>query len=92
MMRRKIGAGLRGRELRISVAFEATLVEPDGCPVPVQVLDVSSSGFRITCNAELVVDEEVELHLPRASPVRATVCWTRGSEAGGIFLDPAKVA
>ena len=80
-------AGLRGRERRITVSFDATLVEQDGCRVPVVVLDVSSSGFRITSNAELVVGEEVHLHLPKSEPVRAEICWTRGDEAGGIFLD-----
>lgn len=80
-------AGLRGRERRITVSFDATLIEPDGCRVPVVVLDVSSSGFRITSNSELVVGEEVHLHLPRSEPVRAEICWARGQEAGGIFLD-----
>lgn len=87
----KISGGYRGRERRVAVAFEAALIEPDGCAVPVTVLDVSSSGFRITCNAELIVGEEVHLQLPRSAPVRATICWTRGDEAGGIFLDPATV-
>jgi len=77
-----------GRERRINVQFEAVLEEPDGCQVRVQMLDVSSSGFRIHSSAELVLDEEVTLRIARSVPLRAKICWTRGHEAGGIFLDP----
>lgn len=79
-----------GRERRINVQFEAILQESDGCQIRVQVLDVSSSGFRIHSNAELVIDEEVMLQISRSRPLRAKICWTRGREAGGIFLDPAE--
>lgn len=83
----KMSADFRGREPRIAVSFEATLIESDGCIIPISVLDVSSSGFRISSSAELVVGEEVQLKLPRSGPLRATICWTRGEQAGGIFLD-----
>lgn len=79
-----------GRQRRINVRFEATLIEEDGCRIPVEVLDVSSSGFRIETNAELVVEAEVMLQIPRSEAMRAKICWTRGTEAGGIFLDPAQ--
>jgi hypothetical protein len=79
-----------GRERRINVQFEAILIESDGCHVRIQVLDVSSSGFRIQSNAELVVDDEVMLQISRSRPLRAKICWTRGREAGGIFLDPVE--
>ena len=79
-----------GREHRIRVRFEAVLTEPDGCQVRVQVLDVSSSGFRILSNAELTLDEEVTLGIARSHPLRARICWTRGQEAGGIFLDSVR--
>lgn len=82
--------GMFGRERRIHVQFEALLHEADGCQIRVQVLDVSSSGFRIHSNPELVTDEEVMLQIARSRPLRAKICWTRGREAGGIFLDPAE--
>jgi hypothetical protein len=78
------------RERRIGVQLEAILQEPDGCELRVQILDVSSSGFRIRTDAELLVHEEVQLRLARSHPLRARICWTRGHEAGGIFLDPAE--
>jgi hypothetical protein len=79
-----------GRQRRINVRFEAVLIEDDGCRIPVEVLDVSSSGFRIQSDAELLVDAEVLLQIPRSDAMRAKICWTRGAEAGGIFLDPAQ--
>lgn len=86
----KAGGGYLGRERRVAVSLRATLIEADGCSIDVEVLDVSSSGFRIAANAELVVGEEVQLRIPRSAPLRATICWTRGREAGGTFLDPAE--
>jgi len=79
-----------GRERRITVQFEAVVEESDGCQVRVQMLDVSSSGFRLQSSAMLVVDDEVMLRIARSVPLRAKICWTRGKEAGGIFLDPAE--
>ena len=88
-MWRKIGRGFRGKERRIAVAIDATVIESDGCEVPVSVLDVSGSGFRLSANAEFSVGDEVELRVGLTNPVRAAICWTRGLEAGGIFLEPA---
>ncbi|MFL6734826.1 MAG: PilZ domain-containing protein [Sphingomicrobium sp.] len=87
-MLRKFTKGFRGRERRIEVAFDAKLIEADGCEVDVTLLDVSSSGFRVKTNAVLDVGAEVQLVLERSDPLRAVICWARGNEAGGIFLDP----
>jgi len=86
----KDGKGYLGRERRVAVSMPGTLIEADGCAIAVEVLDVSSSGFRITTNAELVVGEEVQLELARSAPLRATILWTRGRECGGAFLDPVE--
>lgn len=86
----KVGPGYRGRDRRVAVTMPGTLVEADGCAIDVDVLDVSSSGFRVETNAELVIGETVELRMARSQPLRAVICWTRGEEAGGIFLDPAE--
>lgn len=86
----KPGPAYRGRERRVAVTLLASLIEADGCVVHVDVLDVSSSGFRVATNAELVIGEQVELRLARSQPLRAVICWTRGEEAGGTFLDPAQ--
>lgn len=63
------------------------LIEPDGCRVPVVILDVSRDGFRLHSRDELVIGDEVSLQVARTPPVRARIEWTRGFEAGGSFLD-----
>jgi hypothetical protein len=70
------------------VSFEATVIEADGCEVPVSILDISGSGFRISTNAEFTSGDEVTLRLGRSEKVRASICWVRGGEAGGIFIEP----
>ena len=84
------GKGYLGRERRVAVSLWATLIEADGCSVEVEVLDVSSSGFRIASSAELEVGDEVQLKLARSAPLRAEIMWTRGRECGGTFLDPVE--
>ena len=86
--RTKTNRGFRGIERRISVSFEATVVEADGCEVPVSILDISGSGFRISTNAEFNSGDEVTLRLGRRDIVRASICWVRCGEAGGVFIDP----
>ena len=82
-----MGRGYKQRATRVSVRYPAVLIEPDGCRVEVTILDVSSSGFRLETDAELLAGEEVRLQLPKLAPVRASIQWTRGREAGGTFLD-----
>ena len=83
--------GYKNRSARIAVRYDAVLTEADGCQVEVVVTDVSSSGFRLESDAELVVGEEVLLQVPKHEPARARIQWTRGREAGGTFLEPVDV-
>ena len=91
MWREKTNKGFRGLERRIAVSFEATVVEADGCEIPVSILDISGSGFRISTNAEFASGDEVSLRLGRSEAVRASICWAHGGEAGGIFIEPPPV-
>ncbi|HET9811467.1 MAG TPA: hypothetical protein VFP53_07195 [Sphingomicrobium sp.] len=87
----RTGRSYKPRATRISVRRSAVLIEPDGCRVDIVILNVSSAGFRLKSDAELVVGEEVEIQLPKLEPARAVIQWTQGREAGGIFLDPASL-
>ncbi len=89
MWRTKTNRGFRGIERRITVAFEATVIEADGCEVPVSILDISGSGFRISTNAQFSSGDEVSLRLGRTETVRASICWAHGGQAGGVFIEPA---
>ena len=75
------------REPRIAVRCEAVLVENDGCTLDVLVTEVSRDGFRLESQAELEVGSQILLLVTKMAPVKALIRWTRGMEAGGVFLE-----
>jgi hypothetical protein len=77
------------REPRIALRCEAVLVEEDGCQLDVVVTDVSRDGFRLESESVLEVGSKVLLQVAKLSPVHGLIRWTRGHEAGGIFMEPA---
>ena len=77
------------REPRIALRCEAILVESDGITLDVVITDVSREGFRLESRGELEVGAEIMLLVTKMAPVKALVRWTRGNEAGGVFLEPA---
>jgi hypothetical protein len=79
--------GYKKRGARIATRRDAVLIEADGCRVDVVITEVSSDGFRLESPAELVEGDEVQLQAGSGKPMRARIQWTRGSEAGGLFLD-----
>lgn len=76
------------REPRVAVRYDAVLIEADGCELQVVITDVSRDGFRLESHAELEVGAEVRIRVGKREPVRALIRWTRGLEAGGVFVDP----
>ena len=77
------------RDPRIAVRCEAVLVEGDGCTLDVVITDVSRDGFRLESRSELEVGAEIILLVTKLAPVKGLIRWTRGKEAGGVFLEPA---
>jgi hypothetical protein len=77
------------RDPRIAVRCNAMLIEDDGCSLEVVITDVSRDGFKLESQSELEVGSDVWLQVPKTSPVRGSIRWTCGAEAGGIFLEPA---
>ena len=86
------GAGYTERHPRVSVHCDAILCEADGCELAVVITDVSRDGFRLMSRCELEVGSEVLLRVGRMEPVRAMIRWTRGYEAGGVFLEPVSLS
>jgi hypothetical protein len=76
------------REPRIALRCQAVLVEEDGCALDVVITDVSREGFKLESHSELEVGSDVWLHMPKSTPVRGSIRWTCGHEAGGVFLEP----
>jgi hypothetical protein len=81
-------SGYCQREPRIALRCPAVLVEEDGCALDVVITDVSRDGFKLESHSELEVGSEVWLHMPKTVPVRGSIRWTCGLEAGGVFLEP----
>ncbi|HEX8842197.1 MAG TPA: PilZ domain-containing protein [Sphingomicrobium sp.] len=82
--------GYADRETRIAVRYPAVVIEMDGCELPVEITDVSREGFGLVSNCKLDPGQEIWLSVSNSSlaPLRAIIQWTRGNEAGGVFLDP----
>lgn len=69
----EIGAGLRQR---------------GASGVTVQIIDLSTQGFRASTHLELASGTDVWLKLPGLEALHARVAWTRGSSIGCQFVRP----
>ena len=88
---RRKGSSYTERHPHVSVHCDAVLCEADGCELAVVITDVSRDGFRLMSRCELEVGSEVLLRVGKIEPVRALIRWTRGYEAGGVFLEPVSL-
>lgn len=75
------------RTPRVRTSITAILIDSDGGELPVQVLDLSSGGFRLRAGEPLVSGEQVRLRVPRYGDFPAQIQWVEGHEAGGRFLE-----
>ena len=80
------------RTPRVSVAHDATLVMPDGSEHSVIITDVSSGGFKLSTDITIPIGEHVFLRVERYGDFPAQIRWALGTEAGGVFLTPIKLA
>jgi len=80
----------RSTSPRILIHEEAELVFDDGRVIEVVILDTSLEGFRLRCN-DLIRGNLTcaTLRVPRSGDLAIEIRWTRGHEAGGIFLEGA---
>jgi hypothetical protein len=75
------------RSARVRTSIAAILIDSDGGELHVQVLDLSSGGFRLRAGEPLVLGEQVRLRVPRYGDFPAQIQWVEGGEAGGRFLE-----
>ncbi len=80
------------RSPRVRTVIAATLIDSDGGELAVDVIDLSSGGFRLRASEQLMAGEEVRLRVPRSGDFRAQLQWVKGNEAGGSFLEPILLA
>ena len=70
----------------------AILVDSDGGELAVEVIDLSSGGFRLRASEQLMAGEQVRLRVPRYGGFGAQIQWVKGNEAGGSFLEPIQLS
>lgn len=75
------------RPPRVRTSIPAVLVDSDGGEVGVEVVDLSSGGFRLRAGEALVPGERIRLRVPRYGDFPAEIQWAEGHEAGGRFLE-----
>ena len=75
------------RSPRVRTSIPAVLVDSDGGELGVEVLDLSSGGFRLRAGEPLQVGELIRLRVPRYGDFPAQIQWVEGHEAGGRFLE-----
>ena len=75
------------RSPRVRTLIAAVLVDSDGGELGVEVLDLSSGGFRLRAGEPLQVGEQIRLRVPRYGDFPAQIQWVEGHEAGGRFLE-----
>ena len=80
------------RTPRVRTVIAATLVDSDGGELSVEVIDLSSGGFRLRAGEQLMAGEKIRLRVPRYGDFRAQLQWVKGNEAGGSFLEPVLLA
>ena len=86
-------AGDRAREAeRLRVDAEARLRPNDWSSVEVSMLDLSTNGFRASCDARLLPGSAVSIDIPGVGAVDAQVEWQRGRTFGARFFVPIDLA
>lgn len=73
---------------RVPVTFRAGLRQRGASAVSVQILDLSTHGFRIDTHLSLEIGTQVWLRLPGLEATPAHVAWVEGHCAGCAFDRP----
>jgi hypothetical protein len=77
---------------RVPVELGAGLRQRGASGVSIQVMDLSTHGFRGATHLELPIGTDVWLRLPGLEPYHATVQWAKGQFIGCAFERPLHAA
>lgn len=72
---------------RVATEISAVLIDAAGGEFPVVVIDLSSGGFRVLSDQQLLPGEHVRLRVGRNAEYPAQIEWATRREAGGRFLN-----
>ena len=79
----------KGRKAdRVPVELGAGLRQRGASGVTVQIMDLSTDGFRVATHLELFPGTQVWLRLPGLEPCHAQVMWAEGHYIGCAFERP----
>ncbi|WP_114953550.1 PilZ domain-containing protein [Sphingosinicella terrae] len=82
-------AGPKGRRAeRLPVTLGAGLRQRGASGVTVQIVDLSTDGFRVATHLELAVGTDVWLRLPGLEACHGRVVWAEGPSVGCAFERP----
>ncbi|HYD14200.1 MAG TPA: PilZ domain-containing protein [Allosphingosinicella sp.] len=73
---------------RVSLEMGAGLRQRGGTGVAIQILDLSTDGFRASTHLQLAKGTDVWLRLPGLEPYQARVMWAKGNFVGCAFERP----
>lgn len=73
---------------RVSLEIGAGLRQRGGTGVSIQIMDLSTDGFRAQTHLQLERGADVWLRLPGLEPYQAKVMWSKGSFIGCAFERP----
>ena len=78
------------RSPRVDAEF-VVLVRCAAGKFPARITNLSATGFRLLSARPLEAGWVVTLQLSRREPVKCMIRWAAGKEAGGVFLEGARL-
>jgi PilZ domain len=76
------------RAERVTVEIGAGLRQRGASGVSVQIMDLSTDGFRVATHLDLPPGTDVWLRLPGLEPCHSRVVWAEGHFVGCAFMRP----
>jgi len=73
---------------RVTLEMGAGLRQRGGTGVAVQIVDLSTDGFRASTHLQMAKGTDVWLRLPGLEPYQARVMWAKGNFIGCAFERP----
>ena len=83
--------GFQRRSPRVETRQSAILIDSEGTEIAVEVIELSSGGFRLATKELLPLGEKVSIRVSRYGEFPAEIRWSTEDQAGGVFLEPVQL-
>lgn len=74
------------RESRYPVAVDAIIYRDEGKKASARLTDLSDRGCGIESHSLFLVDERVQIEIPRMGMIKAQILWALAGKAGAKFI------